>query len=158
MKEIFKDIKGYEGSYQVSNLGRVKSLKKVNEIVLKATPSRGYLKVMLYKDGEHKTCSIHQLVAMAFLGHLPNGHEIEVDHKDGDKLNNTLANLHILTQEEHTRKTYPNKSSKYIGVHWIKRDSRWQARIRINGKQKHIGYFTSELEASEVYQAKLKTL
>lgn len=88
MEEIWKDIKDYEGLYQVSNLGRVKSLRK--NIVLKSFISnRGYLRVVLQKDCEIKNYSVHRLVAEAF---IPNPLNLpEVNHKDEVKTNNFVG-------------------------------------------------------------------
>lgn len=98
--EKFVDIEGYEGKYQVSNYGNVKSLAKdvfvgnggvrhQEEKLLKPRPYRtGYLYVRLYKDRKAKNKTIHQLVAQAF---LPNPHGYtQVNHKDEDKTNNTV--------------------------------------------------------------------
>lgn len=84
--EIWKDIKDYEGLYQVSNLGRVKSKRKI----LKAINSE-YLKVGLSKNGVQKTLTIHRLVAQAFIDN-PNDYNF-VNHKDENKHNNNLNNL-----------------------------------------------------------------
>ena len=93
--EIWKDIDGYEGLYQVSNLGRVKSLnyrRTGKERILKALKDRyGYLHVKLCKDGKAKEYTIHRLVAEAFL-YNPNGFS-DVNHKDEDKENNAVGNL-----------------------------------------------------------------
>jgi hypothetical protein len=91
--EEFKDIIRYEGLYQVSNLGRVKSLRR-NKIL---SPSKecGYLKTTLRKDGKQRKLAIHQLVAMAFLGHEPCGHELVVNHINKNKLDNRVENLKI---------------------------------------------------------------
>lgn len=91
MKEIWKDIKGYEGLYQVSDLGRVRSLKFGKVRVLSARKnSVGYLSVVLCKDGK-KSCLIHRLVAQAFLPN-PDGYG-EVNHKDENPLNNVVNNI-----------------------------------------------------------------
>ena len=94
MKEIWKDVEGYEGCYQVSNLGRVKSLnynRTGKEKVLKACKSKGYYYVILCKDSKQKNCSVHRLVATAF---LPNPDNLpQVNHKDEDKTNNACFNL-----------------------------------------------------------------
>lgn len=101
MKEIFKPIKGYEGLYEVSNLGNVKSVckngkgigigKSRKEVILKPIMNKGYLRVNLSKNGVIKHFSIHRLVAEAFLPN-PNNYP-EVNHKDENKTNNTIDNL-----------------------------------------------------------------
>tara|TARA_R110002073_G_scaffold144021_1_gene296016 strand:+ start:75 stop:566 length:492 start_codon:yes stop_codon:yes gene_type:complete len=161
--EEFRDIKNYEGRYQVSNLGRVKSLarkdsigRRVNEKVLKPVlKKRGYLELALSKDGKATTRKIHQLVAEAFLGHVPCGHAIEVDHINEDKLNNRLDNLQLLSSAEHRGK---GSSSKYTGVCWHKKIKKWQACIYIKPKRKHLGYFTCELEAAKTCQKALSEI
>lgn len=90
MMEIFKDIEGYEG-YQVSNLGRVKSFKRGKEKFLRNKRNKGYIFVFLYKEGKRKECSVHRLVANAF---LPNPDNLpQINHKDEDKSNNNVDNL-----------------------------------------------------------------
>ena len=157
--EIFKDVKDQEGTYQVSNLGRVKSLKCGKERILKANvDSRGYLYVKLCKDRKTKNRTIHQMVAIAFLDHTPNGHKLVVNHKDFDRKNNKVENLEITTQRNNANKKHLKRSSKYVGVCWYKSSKKWMANIYVNGKRKHLGLFTNELEASEVYQSELKKL
>ena len=101
-KEIWKDIEGYEGYYQISNMGRVKSLERtvwkgkgyriVPERILKAGANGdGYLQVNLSKDDKVKQPLVHRLVAIAFCEN-PKGYT-EVNHKDEDKTNNRAENL-----------------------------------------------------------------
>jgi len=102
MKEIYKDIKGHEGRYQVSNYGNVKSYYK-NGKILKMKPfsdSQGYKRVEL-KDKGHM---VHRLVASAFLGDIPEGHE--VNHLDCNTGNNNLDNLEICTPSENMKHAY----------------------------------------------------
>lgn len=91
--EEWRDIPGYEGSYQVSNEGNLKSLandKSRKEKLLKpVADGGGYLLVRLYKDGNGKTKRVHRLVAEAFLPN-PNGYP-QVNHKDECKVNNTVC-------------------------------------------------------------------
>ena len=90
--EIWKDIEGYEGLYQVSNKGRVKSLKYGKERILRPGIDRdGYYKIMLYNDSARKTFRLHRLVAEAFIPNLDN--KPEVNHKDENKKNNCVENL-----------------------------------------------------------------
>lgn len=133
--EIWKDIPGYEGHFQVSNRGRVRSLdRKIyrsngrrhfrrGHIKSLSVKDNGYIQVGLTKNGNHKTGLVHQLVALAFLGEPLPGEE--VNHKDGDKGNNLLENLEYVSHQENVL------HSRYIlerGV--IKLNSRKAYRIR----------------------------
>ncbi len=101
--EIWKDIEGFEGLYQVSNMGRVRSLDRedmrghhVKGKALSERPNKGYLGVALYRDGNAKGYPVHRLIAKAFLdnpSNLP-----EVNHKDEDKTNNATSNLEWCTR------------------------------------------------------------
>ena len=95
INEIWKDIEGYEGLYQVSDKGRVKSLWFGKERILKPVSCRGYLQVDLCKNGLKKMCKIHRLVAMTF---LPNPNNLpQINHIDEDKTNNNANNLEWCT-------------------------------------------------------------
>ena len=90
-KEYWKPVVGYEGHYQVSNFGRVKSIKFGKEIILKQKIRGGYYSVGLSKNGIVKTYYVHRLVAEAFIDN-PNNYK-EVNDKDEDKSNNIVSNL-----------------------------------------------------------------
>ena len=91
--EKWKDIEGYEGAYQVSNLGRVRSLKFGRVKVLRPEKCTcGYLCVNLYKNGKRKHLSVHRLVADAFI-HNDNIFNTEVNHRNEDKTDNRVTNL-----------------------------------------------------------------
>jgi hypothetical protein len=155
---IWKPIKGFE-DYQISNFGRVKSFKKVNEKILKpGIDGAGYLSVVLSKNKKAKTKTIHQLVACAFLGHKICGHTLVVNHIDFNKLNNNLLNLEIITQRENASKKNIKSSSKYTGVFLCKKSNKWDSGIKINGKKEHLGRFNNELDAHNAYQNKLSQL
>lgn len=96
MKEIWKDITGYEDKYQISNTGKVKSFVGKHKI-LKLTNNDGYMYVGLNKDKKQKRFRVHRLVAEAFVVNNHN-HPI-VNHLDGDKSNNNYNNLEWCTQE-----------------------------------------------------------
>lgn len=158
MKEIFKDIKGYEGIYQISNQGKVKSLVKSPMILRNNLGDTGYYRVNLYKNKTKKTRKIHQLVAEAFLNHVPNGFSKIVDHIDNNPLNNNLNNLQLVSNRVNTSKDKVSGTSKYTGVCWGTRQKKWLATMKYKGKSVYIGGFDNEKEASIAYQNKLKEI
>ena len=99
MMEIWRDIDSYEGLYQISNKGRVKSLKYGKERILRAHDNGdGYLKVQLYKNTARQYRYIHRLVAETFIA---NQHNLpEINHKDENKKNNRVENLEWMTSKE----------------------------------------------------------
>lgn len=170
MIEVWKDVNGFESLYKVSSIGRVKSLeRKVKHIIvgfqtikckiLKQHLNRdGYYTVGLHKNGIAKTKQVHQLVAIAFYNHEPNGFTLVVNHKDLNKQNNNYKNLDVVTHRENSNRKHLSSTSVFTGVCWHKDHKKWHTKIGINGKTKHLGYFDNELEASEAYQKVLKRL
>lgn len=123
MKEIWRDIVGYEGLYKVSNMGRVKSLAKrvqrgfcniVTEerlMTIQRGKTKGnswYLQVTLSKDGVQKTHKVHRIVALTFLKRKDGCNQ--VDHIDGNKENNRVENLRWVSQAENIN----NPITKYV--------------------------------------------
>lgn len=100
-EEVWKDIIGYKGLYQVSSQGRVKHIKYHKErMVALVLNEKGYLRVQLWKDRKHKTFRVHRLVAQTF---IPNPDNLpEVNHKDECKTNNTVENLEWCTHSYNT--------------------------------------------------------
>lgn len=162
MKEIWKDIPDYEGSYQASNLGRIKSLKKYrgsNDNILKLChDTKGYLQVLLSLNNKKETIKVHQLVAMAFLNHTRCKYRLVINHKDFNIINNNVNNLEIITSRENSNKKHIKSSSGYTGVVYNKRLKKWSAQIFINGRLKHIGVFINEIEAHNAYQYEFKKI
>ena len=164
-KEVFKDIPGFEGLYQVSNYGNVKSLQRldrmnrpVKEKLLKPRQSsNSYLDVCLCNNGS-QTYTIHQLVAMAFLNHQPCGYKMIIDHKDFNRTNNCLSNLKLISVRENTNQKHRKSSSSYTGVSWHKKSKKWYACIRIDNKTKNLGYFLKEGDAAIAYQIALSNI
>jgi len=165
-EEVWKDVVGYEGLYEVSNHGRVKSVAKIvqrssshmtcNVHILKQNfNSCGYLRCRLSKDGVIKNLSVHRIVAFAFLEYPSSTFEkYIVDHISGIKINNRSDNLRFVTQRENAtvcfRKNSEKQSSKYAGVSLKKRTNKWIAFIRVNKDLKYIGSFEKESDADPI--------
>lgn len=159
--EIWRDIEGFEGLYQVSDLGRVKSLErnivkgrgglyKIEEKILKSSKDKnGYLKVHLYKEGKQKTYLVHRLVASTFLDNpdsLP-----EVNHKDENPQNNCVENLEYCNSKYNSN--YGSRNERVVkslskpilqfakdGKFIKKWDSATQVERELNLNQSHISY------------------
>lgn len=107
MKEQWKEIKGFP-KYQISTLGNVKSLtvKKNGDLLVPQINHKGYYSVLLYKNGKPHSKKIHRLVAETF---LPNpNNKPQVNHIDGNKLNNIISNLEWCTNSENQIHAYKN--------------------------------------------------
>lgn len=113
MEEVWKDVIGYDGSYQISNLGRVKSLKHKKYFILKECDVRGYRRVLLYKNNITQKFPIHRLVALHFLPNPEN--KPTVNHKDGIKHNNFVDNLEWATFQENERHSFDTLNKSFIG-------------------------------------------
>lgn len=115
MSEVWRDVKGYEGRYQVSSMGRVKSLKWNKERFLK--PSRdkdGYLLVTLCAGGKRKTLKVHRLVCEAF--HKNTDNKPQVNHINEDKADNRACNLEWCTCKQNINHGSRNERvSKPVG-------------------------------------------
>ena len=115
--EIWKDIKGYEGKYEISNFGRVKSHIKIGTPTYYKTPilsTPGYYTVCLSKDGKVSySVGIHRLVAEAFVENTDKT-KTEVNHKDGNKLNNYYENLEWVTRKENNEHAIKSGLRKYV--------------------------------------------
>lgn len=154
--EIFKDIKGYEGVYQISNLGRVRRINKKGFNYLNGKIDyHGYRRVKLSVNGSYEDYKVHQLMAINFLNHKPCGMNRVVDHIDNNKLNNNISNLQIVSVRENNSKG-KKSTSKYTGVNWDKSSEKWKAQISINKVKTSLGYFDCEKKAHEAYLKALK--
>jgi len=158
MREIWKEIEGYDGDYQISNHGRVKSFKQnINGKILKLNSSNTYFEIIL---SNRKCFKIHLLVWDHFGDKIRDGRKLQVDHIDENKTNNRIDNLQLLTNRQNTSKgkLKYNNSSQYTGVSWSNVCKKWQGLIQINGKLKYLGLFESEYEAHLAYKKALKNI
>jgi hypothetical protein len=177
--EIWKDVKGHEGCYQVSNFGNIKSLERkvkhpkgglkiIKEKLLnKILDNHGYYNVHLSKENIKKIKRIHVLVAETFLNHVVNRVNV-IDHINNNTLDNRVENLQIITQRENAYKNQVSYSSNYKGVFMgckkykskktgeIKKYKYISSQINIDGKIIRLGTYKTEEDAHLAYQNALK--
>ena len=151
MEEIWKDIKGYEGLYQISNKGQVKSKARRGnwkETILKPSETRDhYFVVTLSKNGAQKSRRVNRIVAETFIENPLN--KPEVNHIDGDKHNNNVENLEWVTTKENIIHSYKCKlrtaeeSAKSLGI--------YAQKGKINPKSKTVYQFNKQGKLVAVY-------
>jgi hypothetical protein len=160
MQEIWLPVEGYEGYYEVSNLGRIKSLSRIVPITNRVLKEKfnsmhlkrdGYHSVLLRKPGVKKTISLHRIVAKAFLENFEN--KKVVNHIDGNKLNNRIDNLEWVSHRENSCHYYSKiNCGTLIGVHYRKDRNTYTAHIHVNGTKIWIGQYDTKEKA---YEARL---
>ena len=126
MKELWQPVEGYEGLYEVSDQGRVRSKAK-GRILRPSSSGPGYSAVVLSKHGKVKTRYIHHLVAFAFIGKRPDG--MDINHKDCDKENNAVSNLEYISHGENQR--HAARMGRMSNDNWTRRE------------RNELGHFTS---------------
>lgn len=158
-KERWLPINGYEGAYEVSNVGRIRSLSRVitkingakyykkGRMRVPVINGCGYLAVNLCMDGKCLSTRVHKIVVETFLGYS----DLHVDHIDGDKKNNNIDNLEYVTSRENTRRYREGKRDLPVGVSVS--PNGYRARINNKNKEISLGVFDTSLEASEAYKA-----
>jgi len=102
-------------------------------------------------EPQRTTISMHREITNALKG-------LQVDHINGNGLNNCKSNLRIVTQRQNQQNRHTKKSSMYPGVGWHKDNGKWQSQIRINGKIKYLGLFEIESDAHEAYVKALEDM
>ena len=160
MKEVWRDVPGYEGYYQASNLGRIKSLERkveynnqedriLKEKIMKLNPtSRGYIRISLCKKGRSRSHFVHRLILSAFIGES----NLQVNHIDGVKTNNNIDNLEYVTNQEniaHAVKIGLIKNNSKINEKLIIKDYKNGFRLR----QLERKYKTSHQDIRKVLKA-----
>lgn len=130
MNEVWKDIKGYEGYYQVSSLGRIKSLDryvfdkngntrfKQGKMIVLGEDNDGYLHIRLYKNGTGKTYTVHKIVATHFIEMPIDFKDVnyEINHKDNDRKNNCYTNLEWITHTDNIRYSIKSGNAHCLNV------------------------------------------
>ena len=155
MQEVWKDIKGYEGLYQISNYGIIRSLDRLrnNGIsgkyiqkgrIMEPFITRGYYQVVLRKDGKYKHHNVHRLVAINFIDNKEN--KPQVNHINGNKLDNTVENLEWCTQSENQIHAYKKGLQKPI---YGKKNRLSKSIKQYNLKGKFIKEYESSMQAEK---------
>lgn len=168
MGEIWKPIKGYEGIYEISSYGKVKSIPRIIEInviskfgksftrkrkvkggiLSECDDGGGYKMVILSSGGVYKTTKIHKLVARAFLKASTKIRN-QVNHINGIKHDNRAKNLEwVSVRENISHGLLLSGKSEYIGANQNAQSKNWAARIKVNKKLIHLGMFKTSVAAS----------
>jgi hypothetical protein len=146
MKEIFKDYP-IDKRYKVSNFGNVKGVN--GSILKKRISSSGYYRIW-GGNGGRKATTIHQLVAETFLSYERDGtNKTVVDHINGDKLDNNLTNLRIISNRENLSRR--GGTSEYVGVSWVKSAKKWRTDVYLGDRYYYLGLYQTEEEAHIAY-------
>lgn len=142
-QEMWKSVRGYEGLYEVSSLGRVRSLLNKNEKLMKPSLSTfGYLQISLCKSGKRKTFKVHRLVADAFIYKTDYKQNV-IDHINHVITDNKVSNLRWTTrsQNQMNKRKQCNNTSGYIGISWYPKYNKWRVKLNVDGKEISGGYF-----------------
>lgn len=157
-QEDWESINEYYGIYEISSLGRVRSVRNCNYKILSGgIDSNGYKHVCLCKSGHQKMFRVHILVAIHFINHVNDGtNRIVVDHINGDKTDNRVSNLSLKSNRENCvgfRSDRFTKSSIFSGVSLArkKKNKKWLSQIQINGERIFLCYSLTEVHAKGVY-------
>lgn len=150
-KEEWRPVVGYEDRYEVSSLGRVRSV--LRGIIMKTSLNRyGYEQLYLSKGSmaSRKNCTVHRMVALSFFGES----SLQVDHINENKSDNNVQNLRFVTNQENGFYSKGSRNSTGLaGVKWSKypKGRNWASQIRKNGIKVTLGYFATPEEAHESY-------
>lgn len=149
MSELWRDIAGFEGRYQVSDSGRILNLRTGKPMKFRCDRD-GYRQVNLWDGERYTTCKVHRVVAVTFLGAAPEG-KPWVDHKHGVSAGDQVSNLRWLSPSaNHLNRHAPSSaSSGVLGVcHRPSKPNPWQAYTSAGGRFKSIGYFATKPQAA----------
>lgn len=147
MDEIWAQIEGFD-DYLISNMGKVKSLKRGKERILRDRPDGyGYFQVILCKDGVEYSRKVHKLVALAFIPNTDN--KEQVDHINRVITDNRSENLRWVTREENMLNTYRHYTDTY-SIRFLPEINKYKVQINIKRKQTYLGCFETIEEAKRV--------
>lgn len=147
----------FDMDYEVSSLGRIKSYKRNKEKLLSPHKNiKGYMYINLCVNKKRLVITVHRLMALAFFG-VNTDHNTVVDHIDGNKSNNLLENLRIVSQRENASWERSHRDLP-MGVYRTKSPGIYRVLCRFNDKVSYLGSFPTPELASEAYQNHIKSL
>lgn len=150
--EVWRPIQGYEGLYEVSNLGNMACVRRGKRRNLKISPNNsGYGTVKLFKNNKGRTFRAHRIVAIAFISAPDCPSKLEVNHKNHNRLDNCVVNLEWCNRRANASHAHKKKLS---GIRKCR--NRWQGLVHHNGKSVHLGTFDTPEEAHNSYLQYLK--
>jgi len=149
VEERWLPVTDYEELYEVSDLGRIKGLKR-GKILANKNMENGYIQALLYKNGVRNYYKVHRLVLQAF---QPTEEDLVCDHENHIRNDNRLVNLRWATSSQNNRYRPKREgcSSQYLGVYKSLSRKPWQAACSIDGKKIHLGCFDTEEEGAKAY-------
>jgi hypothetical protein len=149
INEEWKTIADFD-NYEISTAERVRN-KTTGKYLSNRVNKQGYKVLELSYNNNRKFKQIHRLIAEAFLDNPLN--KIFVDHKDNNKLNNSIDNLRWCSKQENTQNRKKNSNNNgYKGVDY--KNNQWRARIGFNGREYHLGLFNDKIDAAKAYNEK----
>jgi|DEB0MinimDraft_6_1074348.scaffolds.fasta_scaffold124969_2 hypothetical protein len=152
--EIFKSILGYEGFYEISNMGNLRSLDRtcsngrfyLGKNIKLSNDKDGYSICSITKNGCRKMIKVHRIVYESFFGDIEKG--LHVDHIDGNKQNNKLENLQAITPRENNEKKFRDKNGR---CGYKPMGKKFQVRKSYGGISYSLGVYDTEVEAQKIY-------
>ncbi len=151
--EMYMPMRGYEGTYQITSLGRVYSIRR-HMFLAACRGSHGYLQVGAWKNGKQRTFLLHRLVGEHFLEKpsVDDGEELFIDHRDKLKTNNAVWNLRWCSSRQNrlNHDKQPNCTSEFIGVSWQEASRKYLAQFKQNGKNTYLGRFDCPEVAAKI--------
>lgn len=156
IKELIEGIEFFKTKYKnvlASKCGKLYS-QKYKRLYKDNLDKDGYCRVKVFTESGDKTIKAHRLIYDTFIG-IKNNENV-INHKDGNRKNNAIDNLEeisILENNTHLNLSRKGKTSKYVGVHYDKKDKKWKATYSVKQKSFHLGSFNTEQDA---FEARLK--
>lgn len=153
MEEIWKDVKGFEGVYEISNMGRLAShkvrggLTPIRKIMSTVNSKGGYFSVILSYEGKKKSTRIHRLVYEAFIGDLPSGKKFHIHHINHNKQDNRAENLVLMSAKEHYYADIETRNFKAMNYYNQKIRPKKISQFTLDGE--YIATYNNSQEASD---------